>query len=131
MTNIPQTYLDHLNAITADANPEKLRDVWEVDGVLEFPYGQSLGIAPRVEGIDAIIEYFSGLGYFRDFTFSNMRGWPIADAPEYVVEMHGSATLVQSGNPYEQDYIVRFGLGPSQKLSWMREYWDATRVGSN
>ena len=128
MTELPQIYLDHLNAITGEENPERLRDVWEVDGILEFPYGKSLGVAPRVEGIDAIIDYFSGLGYFKDFTFRDMRAWAIADAPEYVLEMHGSATLVGSGKPYEQDYIVRFGVSPNQKLAWMREYWDPTRV---
>ena len=39
-----------------------------------------------------------------------------------------SSPLTATGAPYEQDYIVRFGLSERGKLAWMREFWDPTRM---
>lgn len=106
-----------------------MRAVWEPDGVLEFPYGESVGIPPRLEGIDAIVDYFSGLGVFGAWSFRDIRGSRVADSSEYVLEMHGSSTVKATDAPYEQDYVVRFGLSAAGKVAWMREFWDPTRLG--
>lgn len=127
MTAVPQAYLDHLEAITGP-DPSTVRACWEPDGVLEFPYSASIGTPQRNEGIDAIVGYFDGLGLFTAFTFTDMRAWRVEGTDEYVLEMHGSSTVRATGTPYEQDYLVRFGLAPSGKLEWMREFWDPTRL---
>lgn len=124
---IPPAYLDHLTAVTGP-DPASVRASWEPDGVLEFPYAASVGSAGRLSGVDAIVGYFDGLRTFRDWSFDAMRAWRVEGADEYVLEMHGSAIVVATGSPYEQDYIVRFGLAPSGRLAWMREFWDPTRA---
>lgn len=126
--DVPQVYLDHLAAVTGP-EPASVREQWEPDGVLEFPYAASVGTASRLDGVDAIVGYFDGLRVFGDWSFSEPIARRIEGEDEWLVELHGSATLVASGTPYEQDYVVRFGLGPSGRLAWMREFWDPTRTG--
>ncbi len=127
MTTAPQIYLDHLAAITGP-EPASVRASWRPDGVLEFPYAAAIGGSPRLEGVDAIVGYFDGLGTFSDWSFTDLRAWKVEDADEHLVEFHGSATIVGTGARYEQDYIVRFGLAPDGLLQWMREFWDPTRL---
>lgn len=127
MSAVPQIYLDHLAAITGP-EPASVRDAWRPDGVLEFPYATTIGGTPRLDGIDAIVGYFDGLTTFADWSFTDMRAWKVEEADEHLVEVHGAATIVATGAPYEQDYIVRFGLAPDGRLQWMREFWDPTRI---
>lgn len=127
MSTVPQVYLDHLASVTG-GGLETLRTCWHPDGVLEFPYASSVGTAARLEGIDAIIGYFDGLAFFTEFTFTDLRAWKVEDVEEYVLEMHGSSTIRATGVPYEQDYVVRFGLAADGALAWMREFWDPTQV---
>ena len=130
MSNVPTAYTDHLSAIVPGGDVQRLREVWEPDGVLEFPFAVSLGVEPRYEGVDAIIERFDGAGsgLFGPFEFTRMEAWPIAGADEYVLEMHGSSSLLATGAAYEQDYVVRFGLSPAGRIAWMREFWDPMRM---
>lgn len=128
MSAVPQIYLDHLTAVTGP-DPASLRDSWEPDGVLEFPYAVSLAPTTRFEGADAIADFFAGgAERFGPFEFSDMHAWQVADSDDYVLEMHGSSTVTATGAPYEQDYVVRFGLSERGKLAWMREFWDPTRM---
>lgn len=130
MSNVPQVYLDHLEAVTGSA-PGALRALWEPDALLEFPYAASVGTAGRLEGIEAIVGYFDGLGLFGPFTFTALRAGRLeGDREEWVLEMHASSTLRATGAAYEQDYVVRFGLADSGRLAWMREYWDPTRLAA-
>ncbi len=127
MSAIPQIYLDHLDAVTG-SDPAAIRQAWEPDGFLEFPYGASIGGPERLQGVEAIVDLFGGPPRFTDLTFSDMQAWAIAGGPDYVLEMHGSGTITATGASYEQDYIIRFGIADSGKLAWMREFWDPTRV---
>jgi hypothetical protein len=82
---------------------------------------------PRLDGIDEIVDYFTGLGLFGAFTIGDVEIWPTG--PEaWVLEMHASSTVLATGAPYEQDYVARFALAPDGRLTWMREYWDPTRA---
>jgi ketosteroid isomerase-like protein len=123
---IPEPYLAHLKAVT-HGEIEALRELWEPDGVIEFPYAGSVGSAERLSGVDEIVGYFGRLPMSREFTFRDTQAWRI-DAAHWVVETHGSSFL-PSGKPYEQDYIVRFRTSPRGRLQWWREYWDPTRLG--
>lgn len=125
LTHLPDAYRRHLAAITGGSE-EQLNDVWEPDGVLEFPYARALGRTSRLDGIDAIGDYFTGLAMFSDFSFDNWRVMSDHTGMEWVVEVHGSAVLT-SGEPYEQDYITRISISQRGRIAWMREYWDPTR----
>jgi ketosteroid isomerase-like protein len=131
MSDAPQVYLDHLTAVTT-ADAALLRRVWEPDGLLEFPYSTSItGDVIRLEGIEAIVDRFGrpGGGMFTGgWTFRDVEAWPVADSRDWVLEMHGSSVVAATGKPYEQDYVVRFGLSEGGRLAWMREFWDPTRV---
>lgn len=128
MSDVPQIYADHLAAVTG-GGPDAIRAAWEPDGVLEFPFGANVGAPTRLDGVEEIVEMFGRPAErWSGFSFTNMRAWRIADANEWVLEMHGSATTVETGEPYEQDYIIRFGIADSGRLAWMREFWDPTRV---
>lgn len=126
MTDLPAVYRRHLEAVTG-GGVHLLREVWERDGVLDFPYAVSLGATSRLEGIEAIVAYFEQLTLFGAFTFSGARA-ARTSAEDWVAELHGSSTVLATGAPYEQDYVVRFGLSPRGRLVWMREYWDPTRA---
>lgn len=119
-------YLAHLYAAGRGAGAE-LPAIWEPDGVVEFPYAGSVGTPQRLDGIDAIVGYFSSLGLFEPFTFSAIEAWPVGDG-EWFAELHGSTTMTDTGKAYEQDYVVRFRVAPSGRLAFMREYWDPTRI---
>jgi ketosteroid isomerase-like protein len=131
MPDAPQVYLDHLTAVTT-GDGALLRRIWSPDGVLEFPYSTSItGDVLRLAGIEAIVERFGhrGGGMFTGgWTFRDMEAWPIADSRDWVLEVHGSSTVAATGRPYEQDYVVRFGLSEDGRLAWMREFWDPTRA---
>lgn len=127
MTTLPSIYRDHLAAATAP-DAAALRRAWEPDGVLEFPYATSVGSPSLLEGIDAIERYFTELPLFGPFSFSDERAWRTGPG-EWLAELHGSSTVLADGSPYEQDYIVRFSVSERGRLSWMREYWDPTRLG--
>ena len=121
MSDLPEIYRRHLAAATGD--PAGLETVWEPDGVREFPYAPA-GSTARVDGVPAMIDYFTGLTGWANWSFTDEIVRGIGD--EFVVEVHGSADR-DGGGRYEQDYIVRFGVSPRGRIAWMREFWDPTR----
>lgn len=121
--HLPEIYRRHLEASVGDANA--LADIWEPDGVLEFPYASSLGTPTRLDGVRAMIEYFNGLTDWSNWAFRDTIVRPTGD--EYVIEVHGSADRAD-GTRYEQDYIVRLGVSARGRIAWMREFWDPTRL---
>ena len=125
--NALDMYRRHLEA-SAVGDEATLREIWDADGVVEFPYAPAVGSPERLDGIDRIVEYFTGLQLFGQFTFGTIDVWPLGDArTHWLAELHASSVVLATGRPYEQDYIVRFSLGSSGRLEWMREYWDPTR----
>ena len=112
----------------AENNLSKVRQAFEPDGVIEFPYGASAGVPTQIDGVEDIVAYLSDLQVFSDWSFSATQGWRIAGPPlGFLAELHGSATVVHTGAPYEQDYIIRLELAPSGRIARWREYWDPTR----
>lgn len=127
-TDVPPAFRAHLAAVTGDA--EALRDIWAPDGVLEFPYAAAVGARERLEGIDALLDYFGGARRFRDWSFTRFRAIASGDGRAFAVEFHGSATVLATGARYEQDYISVVTLDADGRIAAMREYWDPTRTPS-
>ncbi|NIL82230.1 nuclear transport factor 2 family protein [Rhodococcoides kroppenstedtii] len=126
MSAFPAVYVEHLAAAVA-GDRDALRRVWADDGVIEFPYAASIGTPTRLDGSKAITDYFDGLAVFGDFSFGERHAWQLGER-HWLVEMHASSTIRSTGIPYEQDYVVRFTVGLDGRLTWMREYWDPTRL---
>lgn len=126
MSGVPGVYLEHL-AAAVSGDHAVLSRIWATDGVIEFPYAGSVGSATRLDGLEEIMGYFGGLGIFGEFVFGERRGWQLGGG-HWLVEMHASSTILATGAPYEQDYVVRFRTGADGRLTWMREYWDPTRM---
>lgn len=112
----------------AENDVSRVRGAWEPDGVLEFPYGGSSGVPAQLDGVEQIVAYLSDLQIFTDWSFSAVQGWGLEGSPQgFLAELHGSATVVATGAPYQQDYIIRFEVGPSGRIARWREFWDPTR----
>lgn len=126
MSTVPDAYRRHVAAASA-GDDAVLRELWHSDGVVEFPYAAHLGTPERLQGIDEIVDYFGGLGLFGEFIFGDIEGWPTGPG-SWILEMHASSTVIATGAPYEQDYVARFSVDDTGRLTWMREYWDPTRA---
>ena len=112
----------------AENDLSKVRQAWEPDGVIEFPYGASAGAPTLIDGVEDIVAYLSDLQIFSGWSFSDTQGWRLTGSPfGFLAEVHGSATIIDTGAPYEQDYIIRLELAPSGRIARWREYWDPTR----
>jgi uncharacterized protein len=126
MENPPKILQEHLEAITTDA--ERLSAVWAPDGVLEFRYARSLGARDRLDGIDEIVAYFSPPRRFRDWSFDGFRTVMDVSGDIFVVEFRGTAIHLETGRPYEQDYVMVVELAADGRIKHLREYWDPTRL---
>jgi uncharacterized protein len=117
--------LAHLEAVTQDA--ARLRDVWAPDGVLEFPYATA-DMTSRIDGVEALVAYFDGPRRGGDWRFEVADR--VEDAPRrvHVAEVHATATWLESGRPYVQDYVIWMTLGEDGRIRSWREYWDKSRV---
>lgn len=127
MSTVPEVYLEHVHAAAA-AELDTLRRIWSPDGVLELPYAGGLGTPEVLRGLPAIESYFTDLDLFGPFEIETIEGWSTVP-DEWILEMHARSTVLATGAPYEQDYVVRFRLDDAGRLVWMREYWDPTRLG--
>lgn len=125
MPALPRPMLTHLEAVTADA--ARLRDVWAPDGVLEFPYAPP-GMTARIAGVEALEDYFGGSRRWGRWTFEAVRVVEDAAARLHVAEVHATATWVETGRPYVQDYVIWMQLDDDGRIAHWREYWDIARV---
>jgi len=117
--------LGHLEAVTQDA--PRLRDVWAADGVLEFPYAPA-EMTSRIEGVDALVAYFDGTRRWGDWSFELVNAVTDEARRLHVAEVHATATWVETGTPYVQDYVIWMALDEDGRIRSWREYWDKERV---
>lgn len=121
--SIDQLLSAHLELVGADV--ERWLQLFADDAVVEFPYAGSLGGPTRLAGRDAIHRHFSTIvpQFFKDLVFSNVRRYPSADPAFGMLEVHGAATILPTGNRYEQDYLM-LARAVAGRLVFYREYWD-------
>ena len=113
---------EHLALITH--HHDRWLALFAEDAVVELPYAGSLGRSTRLEGKAAIDGYFRGASAaFRGLTFREVRVHVSTDADSVVAEAHGSAHIVTTGKPYEQDYVMVL-TAKGGKIARYREYWN-------
>ncbi|HEX8701942.1 MAG TPA: nuclear transport factor 2 family protein [Myxococcaceae bacterium] len=112
----------HLQFIATDI--ERWLELFAEDAVVEFPYAASLGLPERLEGREAIRQYFIETPkHFRGLVFTKVRRYLTTEPEVAIGEVHGSATIGTTGRAYEQDYVMLL-KSREGKISLYREYWN-------
>lgn len=123
----------------AEANVERAKNVFEQfrpaeqswqdglaeDVVMEFPYGPSIGLPERIEGKEAAVPLFIGVGEKLGLKFVDVRPQAMADPEWVLVEMGGKGS--HSGRPYDQRYVVKLQFRDG-KLRHYKEYFNCQAV---
>ncbi|MFD0149449.1 nuclear transport factor 2 family protein [Streptomyces sp. NPDC055721] len=102
-------------------------DLWDEDGVLEFPFAPE-GWPARLEGKAAVEAY---MRHYPDHVdvhdFPDVKIHQTIDPETIVVEMRGVGRLVESDAPFDMTYIavvtVKGGL-----IASYRDYWNPLAV---
>jgi ketosteroid isomerase-like protein len=93
--------------------------------VVEFPFGASVGMPPRIEGKEACTALFTKVCDAVKVQFSNIVICPLADPSTLLLEYSGYSE--PQGLVYDQTYmcIIKFQDG---KVILYKEYWNAVVV---
>jgi ketosteroid isomerase-like protein len=120
MKNAVQLLQMYLQSIQS---PGAAAALFAEDGVLELPYLESLGIAPRAQGQVAIEAFISSLlSKVPDFKFGNVRF--LIDTPDQVFAEYSVEALVPAtGRIYRQMYAGRL-VAYAGKIQLLRESLD-------
>ncbi|MFF4230571.1 nuclear transport factor 2 family protein [Streptomyces sp. NPDC001820] len=102
-------------------------DLWDEDGVLEFPFAPQ-GWPERLEGRQAIADY---MRHYPDHVdvhdFPDVKIHQTTVPETIVVEMRGVGRLVETDSPFDMTYIavvtVKEGL-----ITSYRDYWNPLAV---
>ncbi len=96
--------------------------------VIEFPYGESAGNAPRLEGKAAIAEAINAfLLRVPGFRFNHPVVYPGADPDEAFATYDAEVLVPENGRVYQQKYIGHFRQRAG-KLTYIAEYYDPTKL---
>ncbi|MGF1675263.1 MAG: nuclear transport factor 2 family protein [Rivularia sp. (in: cyanobacteria)] len=121
-----QLFAAHLALIGTDV--QAWSDILAEDAIIEFPYAPALGSPSRLEGKSAIYNYMKN-------TVAQLQNWVFTDVREYqtlipnvlFAEFHGEAVFVATGQPYQQDYVMRLET-KNGKIIYYREYWNPVAI---
>lgn len=98
-------------------------DLWEEDGVFEFPFAPA-GYPTRVAGRPAIRKYMAAFPEKLDIArFKDVQIHMTLDPQLAIVEFACEATAVQTGRPYNQRYICVVQARAGRFLLY-RDYWN-------
>lgn len=105
------------------AGAESFVDMAADDVVMEFPYAPP-GMVTRLESKAAIAEHLKNLGGMLEF---DRMGEPVVhrstDPDLFVLEFAGYGKGVETGEPYDQQYISVIRLRDG-KIVHYRDYWN-------
>jgi len=106
-----------------DAKAESFVDMVADDVVMEFPYAPP-GMATRLESKAAIAEHLQELGGMLAFDRMTTSVVHASTDPEvFILEFTGHGTGVETGEPYDQQYISVIRLRDG-KIAHYRDYWN-------
>ncbi|ANP50468.1 nuclear transport factor 2 family protein [Streptomyces griseochromogenes] len=102
-------------------------DLWDDDGVLEFPFAPE-GWPERLEGKTAVADY---MRHYPDHVdvhdFPDVKIHQTTVPETVVVEMRGVGRLVETGRPFNMTYIAVVTVKDGRITSY-RDYWNPLAV---
>lgn len=126
-TTAPADLYRHGLQLLLDKNIPAWTDLWDEDGILEFPFAPD-GWPKRLEGKAAVAEYMRGYPDHIDLhDFPSVEIHQTVVPETIVVEMRAVGLLVETDGPFDMTYIavvtVRNGL-----ITCYRDYWNPLAV---
>ena len=98
------------------------------DAIVEFPYASALGSQGRLEGKSAIYNYMkNAVTQLQNWVFTDVREYQTLMPNVLFAEFHGEAVFAATGQPYQQDYVVRLETN-NGKIIHYREYWNPVAI---
>ncbi|NJO42969.1 MAG: nuclear transport factor 2 family protein [Cyanobacteria bacterium RU_5_0] len=121
-----QVFAAHLALIGTDV--EAWSDLLAEDAIVEFPYASALGSPSRLESRSAIYDYMkNAVAQLQNWVFTDVREYQTLIPNVLFAEFHGKAVFVTTGQPYQQDYVVRLET-KNGKIIHYREYWNPVAI---
>ncbi|MCK9861806.1 nuclear transport factor 2 family protein [Paenibacillus sp. ATY16] len=115
-----ETFRNHLKHLSG-GNIEAWVDLWQEDGVLEFPYGPA-GFPDRKQGKAELFEYMQNFPKHFEVEFTDLVFHPAQDPELTIAEFKSAGKHRETGNPYNQTYIsvvrTKDGLIESYRDFW-------------
>ena len=123
---IDRVFTAHLALIGTDV--EAWSDLLAEDAVVEFPYAIALGSPSRLEGKTTIYNHMqNAVAQLQNWVFTDVRKYQTPIPTVLLAEFHGEAVFVATGQPYQQDYVVRLETH-NGKIIHYREYWNPAPI---
>jgi uncharacterized protein len=123
---IAQVFAAHLALIGTDV--QAWSNLLAEGAVVEFPYASALGSPSRLEGKLAIYNYMkNAVAQLQNWVFTDVREYHTVIPNVLFAEFHGEAVSVATGQPYQQDYVVRLET-KAGKIVHYREYWNPVPI---
>lgn len=124
--SIAQVFAAHLALIGTDI--QAWSDLLAEDAVVEFPYASALGSPSRSKGKPAIYDHMkNAVTQLQNWVFTDVREYQTLIPNVLFAEFHGEAVFVATGQPYQQDYVVRLETKHG-KIIHYREYWNPVPI---
>lgn len=106
---------------------DTLMTLWHEDGVLEFPFNPEEAGSDRVEGFEALSDYFQGTkGHKKPIAFPVKAIYPGADPDWLVVEFISRLLNTKTNEEYSNEYIVVIHVYEG-KVILFREFFDSIK----
>jgi ketosteroid isomerase-like protein len=126
MSELEKLFRDYLALGTTDM--EAFLGLMHDEIVIEFPYGTSAGLKPRLAGRDEIRQGLSGfLASVPSLRFLDVVVHQTADPDQAFAIYRADATVLSTGKPYRQDYVAQLRRRDG-KVVYFREWFDPVRL---
>ncbi|GEC07758.1 hypothetical protein SSP24_54130 [Streptomyces spinoverrucosus] len=123
----PAELYRHGLRLLLDKNIPAWVDLWDDDGVFEFPFAPD-GWPRRLEGKAAVADYMRGYPDHIDLhDIPDLKIHRTDDPGTIVVEMRGVGRLVKSGEPYDMAYIAVVTVTDG-RITHYRDYWNPLAI---
>ena len=121
-----EVFAAHLALIGTDV--QAWSNLLAEDAVVEFPYASALSSQGRLEGKSAIYNHMkNAVAQLQNWVFTDVREYQTLIPNVLFAEFHGEAVFVATGQPYQQDYVVRLETN-NGKIIHYREYWNPVAI---
>ena len=121
-----EVFAAHLALIGTDV--QAWSNLLAEDAVVEFPYASALSSQDRLEGKSAIYNHMkNAVAQLQNWVFTDVREYQTLIPNVLFAEFHGEAVFVATGQPYQQDYVVRLETN-NGKIIHYREYWNPVAI---